>query len=140
MDQSRSDALPLQGLLGLKSTQTGIPERDELERWWVEGMNRETAWQRSHSSPPVDGRTQKTDWTFPIPGMAWVRSWILFRIAIIVQGIAARAALGQASSADARADSSAIFDFFGKGAWELKLAAEQDDPDFTSAQGAKAKL
>jgi hypothetical protein len=58
----------------------------------------------------------------------WVRSWILFRLAIIAQGIAARAALGQASSADARADSRVVFDFFGRMAWEAKLDAEKDEP------------
>lgn len=58
----------------------------------------------------------------------WVRSWIIFRLAIIVQGIAARATLGQASSASAKADSRAIFDFFGKMAWEAKLEAESEEP------------
>jgi hypothetical protein len=57
-------------------------------------------------------------------GVRWVRSWILFRLAIIAQGIAARAALGQASSADARTDNLA-FDFFGKMAWEAKKDAER---------------
>lgn len=56
----------------------------------------------------------------------WVRSWILFRLAIIAQGIAARAALGQASSADARADNRA-FDFFGRMAWEAKKEAEKEE-------------
>jgi len=55
----------------------------------------------------------------------WVRSWILFRLAIISQGIAARAALGQASSADAREDSREVFDFFGRKAWECKVEAEK---------------
>lgn len=59
--------------------------------------------------------------------LRWVRSWILFRLAIIAQGIAARAALGQASSADARADSREVFDFFGKMAWESKKDAEQEE-------------
>lgn len=57
----------------------------------------------------------------------------MFRLAIITQGIAARAALGQASSADARADSRAIFDFFGKAAWLFK---EEED----KAAKVKAKL
>jgi hypothetical protein len=56
----------------------------------------------------------------------WVRSWILFRLAIITQGIAARASLGQASSADAKADSRVVFDFFGKMAWESKKDAEKE--------------
>lgn len=62
----------------------------------------------------------------------WVRSWILFRLAIIAQGISARAALGQASSANARADN-VQFNFFGKMAWEAKLDAEKE-------QGTRAKL
>jgi hypothetical protein len=56
---------------------------------------------------------------------SWVRSWILFRLAVIAQGIAARAALGQASSADAREDSREVFDFFGRMAWEAKLDDER---------------
>lgn len=59
----------------------------------------------------------------------WVRSWILFRLAIIAQGISARAALGQASSADAVADNR-IFNFFGRMAWEAKQDADKE-------QGAK---
>ena len=58
--------------------------------------------------------------------LRWVRSWTLFRLAIIAQGIAARAALGQASSADARADSRDVFDFFGRKSWEAMQDAEQD--------------
>ena len=49
---------------------------------------------------------------------------MLFRLAIIAQGVAARASLGQASSAGARADSREIFDFFGRMAWEAKVEAE----------------
>jgi hypothetical protein len=64
---------------------------------------------------------------------SWVRSWILFRLAIISQGIAARASLGQASSADASSDN-AIFDFFGRKSWEAKVRAENEEG------GGKAKL
>lgn len=71
----------------------------------------------STSDPIVD--------TIPLmtPAYRWVRSWILFRLAVICQGIAARAALGQASSADATADDSA-FNFFGRMAWEAKKGEE----------------
>ncbi|WWD20228.1 hypothetical protein CI109_104704 [Kwoniella shandongensis] len=110
----RDDMTLLLGLKGLSSEETGIPSREELERWWVEGMNEGGAYH--------GGTRRWEEW--PIPHMAWVRSWILFRLAIIAQGIAARAALGQASSADARADSRPVFDFFGKMAWEIKLEAE----------------
>jgi hypothetical protein len=58
-----------------------------------------------------------------------VRSWIIFRLAIIAQGIAARAALGQASSADARADSRGVFDFFGKMARQAKIDSEAEEKD-----------
>lgn len=60
---------------------------------------------------------------------------MVFRLAIITQGIAARAALGQASSADAKADSRSIFDFFGKAAWYFK-----EDEDKAGQRGVKAKL
>jgi len=67
-------------------------------------------------------------WEWPIHGMGWVRSWILFRLAIIAQGIAARAALGQASSADARADDRP-FNFFGQMAWKVKEETEREKPE-----------
>lgn len=51
---------------------------------------------------------------------------MLFRLAIIAQGIAARAMLGQASSADARADSRPVFDFYGKAAWNIKNEVDDD--------------
>ncbi|KAK4687524.1 hypothetical protein P7C73_g2601, partial [Tremellales sp. Uapishka_1] len=98
----RSDMSLLLGLKEVPSQETGLPQRDELERWWVEGMN------RNHKG-----------WQWPIPHLEWVRSWILFRLAVIAQGIAARAALGQASSANAKADNR-IFNFFGKMAMEAR--------------------
>ncbi|KAL7424986.1 hypothetical protein Q5752_000673 [Cryptotrichosporon argae] len=88
------------GLEGLSEKDTGIPGRDRLERWWVGDMN--------ELAGPAAAR-----WDWPIPHMDWVRSWTLFRLAIIAQGIAARAARGQASSASARADRTAS-DFFGR--------------------------
>ncbi|RSH93386.1 hypothetical protein EHS25_007742 [Saitozyma podzolica] len=95
----RAESSLMIGLKGLRTEESGLPLREELERWM---------------------------WTWPIAGMGWVRSWILFRLAIIAQGIAARAALGQASSADARADNRA-FDFFGRMAWEAKKEAEKEE-------------
>ncbi|WWC92702.1 uncharacterized protein L201_007661 [Kwoniella dendrophila CBS 6074] len=111
----------LLGLKGLSSEETGLPQREELENWWVQGMNNGLSY---HQQGKDVGTTSK--WELPIPGMEWVRSWILFRLAIIAQGIAARAALGQASSAAARADSRPVFDFFGKMAWQVKLEAEKE--------------
>ncbi|OCF34298.1 phosphotransferase enzyme family protein [Kwoniella heveanensis CBS 569] len=121
--QEGDDLTLLLGLKGLSSEQSGLPQREELEKWWVEGMNEGLAYHRDKTK---DEAQVQRDWLWPIQGMDWVRSWILFRLAIIAQGIAARAALGQASSADARADSRPVFDFFGKMAWEVKLEAEKD--------------
>ncbi|WVR08131.1 hypothetical protein IAU60_005177 [Kwoniella sp. DSM 27419] len=119
MGEGKGDGMTLLlGLKGLSSEQSGLPQSHELEQWWVVGMKQGV---RYHQ-----GKGVKEQWVWPIPGMAWVRSWILFRLAIIAQGIAARAALGQASSADARADSRPVFDFFGKMAWEVKLEAERE--------------
>ncbi|KAF8308119.1 APH-domain-containing protein [Clavulina sp. PMI_390] len=42
---------------------------------------------------------------YPLAGMPFVRSWMIFRLAIISQGIAARVARGQASSANAAVQS-----------------------------------
>lgn len=103
------------GLGGLPSSETGIPTRDDLESWWVAGMN---AGYKAHE------RTGQL-WSFPIPNMPWVRSWMLFRLAIIMQGIAARAALGQASSATAIVTRDGM-DFYGKRAMNAKNEREGD--------------
>ncbi|XAO25598.1 hypothetical protein I312_104426 [Cryptococcus bacillisporus CA1280] len=108
--KDKEDLNLLLGLKGVSSEETGIPQREELEKWWVNGMIRGSEYHRN---------TQAV-WKWPISGMEWVRSWMLFRLAIIAQGIAARAMLGQASSADARADSRPVFDFYGKAAWNIK--------------------
>ncbi|ORX37802.1 kinase-like domain-containing protein [Kockovaella imperatae] len=118
---TRSDATLMLGLKGLSSSQTGLPSRDELESWWVEGMNSERRW---HASPMGNAEDCAPQWSWPIQHIDWVRSWTLFKLAIIAQGIAARAALGQASSADAKADSRAVFDFFGKMAWTVRNEVE----------------
>ena len=62
---------------------------------------------------------------------------MLFRLAIIAQGVAARATLGQASSAGARADSREIFDFFGRMAWEAKVETEDVNDKVGNRKGAK---
>ncbi|CAD6564164.1 MAG: hypothetical protein TREMPRED_003902 [Tremellales sp. Tagirdzhanova-0007] len=109
------------GLKALTSEETGLPQREELERWWVEGMQEGVHWQRRRKAGP---EREMQSWLWPVQGMGWVGSWMLFRLAIIAQGVAARASLGQASSAGARADSREIFDFFGRMAWEAKVEAE----------------
>jgi len=55
-------------------------------------------------------------------------------LAIIIQGIAARASLGQASSADAKADSRIVFDFLAKQAWDVK---EEVGDKLSARMGAK---
>jgi hypothetical protein len=78
--------------------------------YWGQIMELANRWYRV-SSPSIFARSRADE--------RWVRSWILFRLAIIAQGISARAALGQASSADAKADNR-IFNFFGRMAWDAK--------------------
>lgn len=120
------------GLKGLPSDKTGLPLREEIEKWWVEGMN-----EGLKRNGARDGRA---NWVLPIQHMrwvelsfsaleltlSWVRSWILFRLAIISQGIAARAALGQASSAEAKADNT-MFNLLGKLAWQAKEDADGEE-------------
>ena len=61
---------------------------------------------------------------------------MVFRLAIILQGIAARAVLGQASSADAKADSRAMFDFLGR----MASAAKEEAEGSESGDKMRAKL
>jgi len=103
------------GLRGLPSSVTGIPVCSQLEQWWVEGMN------NGYRALP-DG--ERAPWQYPIPNLPWVRSWMLFRLAIIYQGIAARAALGQASSASAKTTRGG-FDFYGNRALAAKSEADE---------------
>jgi hypothetical protein len=51
------------GLKGLTTAQSGVPERDELERWWVDGMNAETRWHEDM------GHQTASSWTVPIQHM-----------------------------------------------------------------------
>lgn len=106
---------------------------------------------RTESTPVLEMGASR--WDYPIKGLAWVRSWMLWRckftfrsskphanadifftVAIISQGIAARSALGQASSAAATVDS-IYFDMFGRLAGRC---AELDDE--TQKEEVKAKL
>lgn len=115
------------GLKGLSSAETGIPQGAQLEQWWVHDMNVGNLFQAHHF--PNSGAGSREPWQWPVPGFELVRAWMLFRLAIISQGIAARAALGQASSASAKPNR-ASFDFFGK----MAYAVMSDD------KGSKAKL
>jgi aminoglycoside phosphotransferase (APT) family kinase protein len=51
------------GLKGLASRDTGLPQREKIEQWWVEGMNSSAKWHSSRS----DIVTKPWDW--PIQGM-----------------------------------------------------------------------
>jgi len=119
------------GLKGMSSNESGLPEMDEIEKWWVEGMNDSAIWHGGKGvwKWPIQGMGSVTILPSPLRGMnltdRWVRSWILFRLAIIAQGISARAALGQASSADAKADNR-VFNFFGRMAWDAKRDADKE--------------
>ena len=46
------------GLKGLSSSETGLPTVEEIEKWWVEGMN---------DSAQYHGRDRV--WNWPIQGM-----------------------------------------------------------------------
>ncbi|KZT72282.1 APH-domain-containing protein [Daedalea quercina L-15889] len=64
-----------------------------------------------------------TSQVYPIKEMAFARSWMLFRLAVIAQGIAARFARRQASSEKAHLYG-AVFPLIGKLAWR---AAQEGD-------------
>lgn len=51
------------GLKGLSSANTGLPQREEIEQWWVEGMNDSAKWHSSHSDIVIK------PWNWPIQGM-----------------------------------------------------------------------
>lgn len=119
------------GLKNVPSSTTGIPQVSEFEKWWVSDMNDGYAWHAAHS-PSMKGQRAPQPWTWPIKGFEWVRAWMIWRLAIIAQGIAARAALGQASSASATPDRER-FDFFGRMAYKAMLDGEK-------AEEARAKL
>jgi hypothetical protein len=106
------------GLKGVPSSVTGIPQAQQIEQWWVHDMNVGNLF-NAHFHPNSSAGNREP-WQWPIPGFEWVRAWMLFRLAIISQGIAARAAMGQASSASATA-TRASFDFFGRMAHAIML-------------------
>ncbi len=120
------------GLKGLPSSTTGIPQVGEIERWWADEMNKGSAW-HAQNSPSMKGKKAPAPWSHPIAGLEWVRAWMIYRLAIIAQGIAARAALGQASSATATS-SSERFDFFGRMAYKAMVDGEETEG------GVSAKL
>ncbi|GHJ86230.1 hypothetical protein NliqN6_2632 [Naganishia liquefaciens] len=129
----------LQALKGLSEEERdGLPTCQELERAWIEQMNAGTAWHLARHGSSSGGKelaTRMTEWTWPIPGLDFARAWMIWRLAIIAQGISARAALGQASSASATT-SNESFDLFGR----LSLAVKRDDQSTRALAAGMAKL
>ncbi|KAG7566894.1 hypothetical protein FFLO_01395 [Filobasidium floriforme] len=136
----------LKGLRNIPKDILCVPHVEDLEKYWVGCMQSGEAWKervmdvwiaeggkRTESTPVVEG----SRWEHPIKGLAWVRSWMLWRLAIISQGIAARSALGQASSAAATVDS-LYFDMFGRLAGKCAEVDEETPKD--GSVGVKAKL
>ena len=60
------------GLKGVPSSESGLPQREEIEQWWVEGMNSGADW---HSTRGAGGKSQREVkeeekvWHWPIEGM-----------------------------------------------------------------------
>jgi hypothetical protein len=65
-----------------------VPHVEDLEKYWVGCMQRGEAWKervmdvwiaeggkRTESTPVVE----RSRWEYPIKGLAWVRSWMLWR-------------------------------------------------------------
>ncbi|KAJ9109539.1 hypothetical protein QFC20_003283 [Naganishia adeliensis] len=131
----------LQALKNLSQAERdGLPTCEELERAWITQMNEGTRWhlQRyAKEGKSVELSTRMCNWTWPIPGLDFARAWMIWRLAIIAQGISARAALGQASSAQATT-SNESFDLFGR----LALAVKRDDASTDKLQvpDERAKL
>jgi aminoglycoside phosphotransferase (APT) family kinase protein len=68
----RAESSLMIGLKGLRTEESGLPLREELERWWVDGMNEGVRWHARRAGP--GGGVVETDkgdrmWTWPIAGM-----------------------------------------------------------------------
>lgn len=141
----------LKGLLNLPEDALHVPTATNVEKYWVECMKEGESWGEQVKSVfkkekgesalgdtkhEVGPEQKVARWKYPVQGLNWVRSWMLWRrkfprlcstklvpshrydchyytVAIISQGVTARAALGQASSALAVTDKEA-FDVFGR--------------------------
>lgn len=57
--KDKEDLNLLLGLKGVSSEETGIPQREELEKWWVDGMIRGSEYHRN----------KQAVWKWPISGM-----------------------------------------------------------------------
>ena len=56
------DTILMVGLKDASSDETGLPQREDLEKWWVEGMRAEASWHGQRAG-------EVTTWNWPIPGM-----------------------------------------------------------------------
>ncbi len=115
----------------------GASDPDELERSKQRGEFWFTLGGLSKEQSPLplkedllQAYCQAAQRPYPIPNWSFCEAWAWFRLAIIAQGIAARVAAGQASSAKAREHGS-MFPVVAQGAWQII------DP---SSPVAKAKL
>lgn len=62
---SRADLGLLVGLKGMSTAQSGLPTREEVEGWWVQGMNDGARWHKKRES----GAGNSDDWKLPIQNM-----------------------------------------------------------------------
>lgn len=58
----RRDLGLLVGLKGVPTSDSGLPSREEIEGWWVDGMNKGAKWHGNKGG-------NKDDWKTPIQGM-----------------------------------------------------------------------
>lgn len=75
----RADATLLVGLKGVGSEESGLPSREEIEGWWVEGMNEGWEWHARRKEGGSGGGSAgtvgggevavKRKWTTPIKDM-----------------------------------------------------------------------
>lgn len=62
----RADMALLVGLKGMSTTESGLPQREEIEEWWVKGMNDGARWHRARGKGEAG---DSDDWRLPIQGM-----------------------------------------------------------------------
>jgi hypothetical protein len=62
----RADLGLLVGLKGMRTAQSGLPEREEVEGWWVKEMNEGAKW---YASKGEQEGGNADDWKLPIQGM-----------------------------------------------------------------------
>jgi aminoglycoside phosphotransferase (APT) family kinase protein len=65
----RADLGLLVGLKGVPTGESGLPQREEIEGWWVQGMNDGAKWHRAKGEKQGGNAD---DWKLPIQGMGYV--------------------------------------------------------------------